>query len=106
MQIGIRKMKIKNFLVFLAISVCFWFAWERLHKFYHDRFPVAAVGECIKFSMDGKTNIKAIVMANDSQYNESFLLEEQDNVVLPMILSYAQLRDYNAKRISCDEKVD
>jgi hypothetical protein len=36
--------------------------------------------------MDGKTNIKAMVMANDSQYNESFLLEEEDDVVLPMIL--------------------
>jgi hypothetical protein len=106
MRIGIKKMKIKNFFVLLAIGVCFWFAWERLHKFYHDRFPVASVGECIRFSMDGKTNIKAMVMANDSQYNESFLLEEEGDVVLPMILFYARLRDYNSKRISCDEKVN
>jgi len=99
-------MKTKNFFVLITISACFWFAWKRLYKFYYDNFPVANVGECIRFSPDGKTNLKALIIDNDNQYNESLLLEKRNDEIWPEVLSYSQLRDYNAKRIPCDEEVD
>lgn len=99
-------MKIKNLAVVALVGVCFWFAYDRLAKFYYNHFPVAAVGECIEFSVDGKTSIKALVMGNDSQTDSSFLIVVDKDTVYPMELTYAELRNDHAKKAVCFEKTN
>ena len=101
------KDRLKKSLLGIVVSICLLSAGYRLYKTYYKYYPVANAGECLSIEANGgKYKIHVIRNDKDSSIITVDFYTILGKVTLPGKASYADLRNYHATKVSCDEAAD
>jgi len=92
----------KTQLLVMATALCFIFAGDRLFRFQYEHIPVAAVGECVQIIPPNGRPQDFVILSNDSEIGYSTVRPLSNG--LYQSISYAELKDYGAKKVGCYEK--
>ena len=103
----------KSKVVYAIIIACLVSSGLRLQKAYNGMIPPANPGECIALNIVDSYDLKAEIISNNSLNRESTILMGLKNLKtgyysydsdLPIIVQYAELRAYKARKTDCYEQ--
>lgn len=100
----------KQKLLRVAVVLCLLVAAKSIYGAYYKHYPVASEGECVKVTDDHRVYIKLKILKNSSAAGLSLATAEIETILGPMKMtgpiSYEELRDLNAEKVSCDAQVN
>jgi hypothetical protein len=99
----------KKALLGVAIAICLIVSADRIYKFYLERQPPFAVGECFSIDDPQIGNVKFQVVENDKVKAttaavgkiENIFGIQGANVEVPVKASFQELRDAGARKVDC-----
>jgi hypothetical protein len=97
-------------LLIMGLFGCFILTSSSLYRFLYNHVPVTREGKCLTVSLDGKEKYKIFVTKNHPVQGQCEVTLEMpvdgQKYYLPLSATYENLRDMDATRVDCNEKIN